>query len=177
MKTILTLVLLGAAAAPAADAPRVSRALLATTEKSLDDRFARLWNDNPLAILGSTRGVYLDGYGVVLTAEVNMVVGGTSLMNPIWSKEDKERHHKKKLERLPQLRAEMKKALAASAATLDPVPADEQVVLSLFLSRYPWEDPAGIPAQVTAQGTKRKLVEAQRSGGTGLDQAVQIKEF
>jgi hypothetical protein len=177
MKTkILPLLILAAAVfLPAADSPRVNRGLLAPVEKSLDDRFARLWPDNPLALLGSTRGVYLEGYGVVLTAEVNMVIGGTSLMQPRWTDKDKEMHHKKKLERLPQLRTAMKQALAASAASLDPVAPTEQIVLSVFLSRYPWEDATGIPAQVTMQAPKAKLLEAQRTGS--LDQAIQVKEF
>ena len=44
-------------------------------EKSLDNRIARLWQDNPFVLLGPTRGVYLDGYGAVFTAEVNLVAG------------------------------------------------------------------------------------------------------
>ena len=179
MKKTFSICLLVTAAAlvPAAEAPRVSRAVLAPAEKSLDDKIARLWDDNPLALLGSTRGVYLEGYGVVFTAEVNMAIGGTTLMHPSWTKEDKERHRKKKLERLPQLKAALKQALAASAASIDPVLGEEQVVIAIFLSRYPWEDATGIPVQVTVQGTRKKLIDAQRAGGTALDQVVQMKEF
>ena len=164
-------------ATQAADAPRVGRNVLAPAERSLDDKIARLWEDNPLALLGSTRGVYLDGYGVVFTAEVNMVVGGTTLMHPILNKEDKDRHHKRKVERMPQLRTALRQALVSTAATLDPVPADEQVVIAVFLSRYPWEDTTGVPAQVTVQATRRKLLELQRAGGAGIEQAIQMREF
>lgn len=160
----------------AADPPRVNRALMATVEKSLDERINKLWADNPLALLGSTRGVYLDGYGVVLTAEVNMVIGGTSLMQPKWTKADTDLHRKKKLDRLPQLRAAMKDALVASASSLDPVAANEQIVLSVFVSKYSWEDATGIPMQVTMQGIKSKLLEAKLKGPTALDQAIQVKE-
>jgi hypothetical protein len=178
ISAVIPFALLVAAGLPAADAPaRVGRSVLVTVEKSLDDRFTRLWDDNPLALLGSTRGVYLDGYGAVFTAEVNPVVGGVTLMHPNWTKDDKDRHRKKKLDRIPRLRAEMKQALMAAAATLDPMPADQQVVLSVFLSRYPWEDPAGIPAQVTMQATKRKLLDAQQANGAGLDQAISVKEY
>ena len=51
------------------------RTTLAAAEKSLDDRIAGLWGDNPLIVLGPTRGVYLEGYGAVFTAEVNLVAG------------------------------------------------------------------------------------------------------
>ena len=43
-------------------------------EKSLDERISKLWDDNPYLLLGTTRGVYLEGYGAVFTAEVNLVV-------------------------------------------------------------------------------------------------------
>jgi hypothetical protein len=162
---------------PAADSPRVGRSLIASAEKSLDDRIARLWDDNPVALLGSTRGIYLDGFGAVFTAEVNMAVGGSTLMHPVWNKEDKDRHRKKRIERLPQLKAAMKQALVASAASLDPVPSSEQIVISVYLSRYPWEDAANLPTQVTMQAAKGKLLEAQRAGGSGLDQAIRITEY
>ena len=158
-------------------APRVTRAILVPVEKSLDDRINRLWEDNPLALLGSTRGVYLEGYGAVFSVEINMVVGGSTLMHLNWSKEDKDKYRKKKLDQLPQLRASLKQALVATAATLDPVNPDDQVVIAVFLSRYPWEDAAGIPAQMTIQAPKKKLLEIQRAGGAGMDQAIQLREF
>ena len=66
------LLLAVAASAIASDAPRVPRTTLAAAEKSLDNRFAGLWSDNPFIMLGPTRGVYLEGYGAVFTAEVNL---------------------------------------------------------------------------------------------------------
>src|SRR6476660_1890808 len=152
----LTFLLLAAAIwTPAADSPRVNRTALVTVEKSLDDRITRLWDDGPVALLGYTRGIYLDGYGAVFTAEVNLAAGGATLMHPVLNKEDKDLHRKKKLDRLPQLKTAMRQALVASAASLDPVPADDQVVIAIYLSRYPWEDATGIPLQLTAQATKR----------------------
>jgi len=173
----LTFLLLAAAIwTPAADSPRVNRTALITVEKSLDDRITRLWDDGPVALLGYTRGIYLDGYGAVFTAEVNLAAGGATLMHPVLNKEDKDLHRKKKLDRLPQLKTAMRQALVASAASLDPVPADDQVVIAIYLSRYPWEDATGIPLQLTAQATKRKLLEIQRAGGAGLEQAITVKE-
>src|SRR5579883_1849655 len=91
-----------APAAVANDAPRVSRATLAAMEKSLDNRFAHLWDDNPFVVLGPTRGVYLEGYGAVFTTEVNLVAGPIlGLLTPTVTKDDIARHRKKKLERIP----------------------------------------------------------------------------
>ncbi len=73
----------------AVDSPRVSRSLIVSMEKRLDDRITRLWEDNPLSVLGSTRGIYLDGYGAVFTVEVNPAVQPLTLMNPVLTPADK----------------------------------------------------------------------------------------
>jgi hypothetical protein len=158
------------------DPPRVGRAAIAAIEKSLDDRVARLWDDNPFLLLGATRGVYLEGYGAVFTAEVNLVASPTSLMHTVLSKEDIERYRQKKLERIPQLEKALRQALASLAASMDTVPPEEQIVIVAFLSHYPWEDPNGLRVQITLQGQRKKMLEAQRAGGAGLDAAIRVTE-
>ena len=150
--------------------------MLIAMEKSFDDRITHLWNDNPFVLLGPTRGVYLDGYGAVFTTEVNLATGPTLTMGVTLNKEDVVKHRAKKIARLPELKREMQKALAASAASLDTVPPDEQIVMVAFLSRYPWEDVTGLPAQVIMQGQKKKLLDAQRAGGQSLDAAIRVTE-
>ncbi len=178
MKRLLPIFLLAfALGASAGDKPRVSRVSLVAMEKSLDDRITRLWNDNPFVLLGPTRGIYLEGYGAVFTAEVNLVAQPTSLMNPVVTKQDVVRHHQKKLERIPQLKTMLRQALVDTAASLDTVPADEQVTIVAFLTRYPWEDTSGLPIQVMMQGSKKKLIEAQHAGGAGLDAAIRVTEY
>ena len=160
----------------AADSPRVSRTLIVSMEKRLDDRITRLWEDNPLSVVGLTRGIYLDGYGAVFTAEVNPAVQPLTLMNPILTPADKTNFHKKKLERVPQLKKALMTALADTAASLDPIPGTEQVVISVSLTRYTWEDMTGIPVQIMVQGEKKKLIDAQRTG-TGLESVVRLTEY
>ena len=78
------LLLVIAASAMASDAPRVPRNTLAATEKKLDNSFTKLWSDNPFVVMGPTRGVYLEGYGAVFTAEVNLVAGPVlGIMTPL----------------------------------------------------------------------------------------------
>src|SRR5260370_8231041 len=97
MKRFLTFFLLLVAALPAAtESPRVTRAMLSPMEKSLDGRIQRLWEDNPLALLGFTRGVYLEGYGVVFTNEVNLVSRPPSLIPLTFTKDQIARHRAKK---------------------------------------------------------------------------------
>jgi len=160
----------------AATAPRVSRGTLAAMEKSLDERISKLWDDNPYLLLGPTRGVYLDGYGAVFTAEVNLMSNPVSLMHSTLSKDEIAKYHQKKLERLPLLRKALRDALISTAASLDTVPPDEQVTIVAFLDHYPWEDITGLPAQLTLQAPKKKLIEAQRAGGAVLEAAIRITE-
>lgn len=172
----LTTILFAAAfAISAADAPRVSRALMTSVEKNLDERIFRMWSDNPMALVGATRGVYLPGYGIVFTAEMNLATANISLMNPTLSDADKVALRKKKTERMPQLKDALKKALVDVAASVDPVPVGDQVVIALILPRYAWEETAGIPLQLTAQGTRQQLLAA-RTNPAALEQAVKITE-
>jgi hypothetical protein len=174
MKQIFAILFAAALAISAADAPRVSRALMTSAEKSLDDRIVKMWNE-PLALVGPTRGVYLPNYGIVFTAEMSLVVANTSLMNPVLTEADKAAVKRKKAERLPQLREALKKALADVAAMLDPVPVTDQVVIALILPRYAWEEDPAIPLQITAQATRQQLLNA-RSNAAALSQVVKLTE-
>ncbi len=175
-KRLLSLFLLTAALAISAAEPRVSRTAIAGAEKSFDGRIVGLWHD-ALALVGPTRGVYLDGYGVVLTAEINVAMPPISLMNPKPTPKQMLDLHKTKMERLPELIASMKTALMDAAASLDPLPANEQIVLAVLLPRFPGEDTSGLPLQVIMQGSKEKLLEAKRANGSGLDQVLRVSEF
>ncbi len=169
-----------AASAIASDAPRVPRTTLAVAEKSLDDRFAGLWSDNPFIMLGPTRGIYLESYGAVFTAEVNLVAGPQiGILTPSMNKQSIAQHRQKKLDRIPELKKAMAKALADTAASpaMAGVPPDEQIVLVAFLSHFPWEDLTGVPSQIMMQSSKKKLMEAQPKGGPALEASIQAVQY
>jgi hypothetical protein len=67
----------------------------------------------------------------------------------------------RKLDRLPKLRDMMREALVVSAGMLDAVPANEQVVISVSLPRYNWEDSTGLPSQIVMQANRVSLVNLQ----------------
>ena len=167
----------GAAPAGTNDAPRVTRPMLIDMEKSLDSRVTRLSQDNPFVLLGPTRGVYLDGYGAVFTAEINLVSAPAALMmfRPQLTKEEVEQHRQKKLARLPQLKQAMQQAMMDSAASLDTIPPQEQIVVVAFLSKYPWEDMTGVPLQIMMQATKKNLLE-QRNNAAALSSVIRTIE-
>lgn len=165
-----------AAAIFAATAPRVSGNVLKIVETSLDERIKSLWPDNLFTVIRPTRGLYLEGYGAVFTVDVNPVLSTTSMMKPTVSKEEVIQAHKSRIERIGQLKQAMRVALADAAASLDPVPTDDQITFVVFLDNHPWEDISGMPGRLTFQGKKRALLDAKRAGGQALTQAVQITE-
>ncbi|MEO7145417.1 MAG: hypothetical protein ABI165_18125 [Bryobacteraceae bacterium] len=163
--------------APKTLAPKtkVGRASIAAMEQSFNQRLARLWADEPFLLLGTTRGFYLEGFGSVFSAEVNLATGpNITPFRPTIAKADIERHRKKKIERLPALKQAMRDMLTASAASLDAVPVNEQIVVEVTLSRYPWEDMTGVPTGILMQAQKKNLLDAQR---TGADPAIREQEF
>ncbi len=174
--SIFLLLIPAAALWAAADSPRVGRPLIRSIEKSLDERISRLWPDNPVAVVGDTRGVYLDGIGAIFTAEINTAAEGISLMHTTLTAKEKETVHRQKIDRLPQLKKVLQQALMESAGSLDPVPLDEQVVIQVVLDRFSWEDPGGYPAEIIVQAPRRKLLDLKRANGAGLEAAIRTTE-
>ncbi len=77
MRLLVAALLLASAASPASiEKTRIGRTELAQMELELDRQIRRALDINdPFDLIGSTRGVYLENYGAVFTAEVNLVIG------------------------------------------------------------------------------------------------------
>jgi hypothetical protein len=177
MQTLM--LILAAAGLLAGQTARPSRSEIAAMERAFDQRFARLDLERPVEVLGLTRGLYLDGYGVVFTAEINLLPApGISPFRPSLSREEIARVREQKLKRLPQVREAMREMLLAAAQSLDRLPADEQVVLGVMLFSHPWEDAAGLPRLIRMQGRRDALlaVALQRQPRSALGQIVQTRE-
>lgn len=158
---------------------RPTRQEIAAMEKSFNQRLARFDLERPVEVLGLARGVYLDGYGVVFTAEINLAPApGMSPFRPALSKEDVARVRELKLKRLPQIRGLMQNLLLAAAQSLDRLPADEQVALALMLWSNPWEDTSGLPRLIQMQGRRGALLEValERQPRSALAQIVRVRE-
>src|ERR1051325_9305253 len=169
----LPLLLVSAAYAAAGEAPRVDRTQMEKVEKSLDNTLLKFTPDNSHTLIGLTRGIYLEGVGALFTAEVIVVNAPVNIMHPLPTKEEVLQMRKKKLERIPLLKKIVKDALVSAAASLDTIPPDEQVVIALILPRFTFEDAAGVPAQVTVQASKRKLMESR---GAALEALIRVTE-
>lgn len=173
------LIFAGAAVALLAAPPRVPLASIFNTEKYFDQRLERFDINDPLFMLGATRGVYLEGYGIVFTSELGLVTPpALTPFHPAISAEDKARLRQKKLARLPQLRKLMRDLMVHSANTLGAVPMEEQIVYSMALSYTHWEDTTDLPRQVLMQAKRRTLVEyeAGRIAEPALMAAIKVLE-
>jgi hypothetical protein len=82
----------------------------------------------------------------------------------------------KKLDRIPALKKVLRESMVSMAASLDTVPGEEQIAIVAFIDHYPWEDVTGVPVQITLTAQKKKLVDAQRAGGAGLDAVIRVTE-
>ena len=123
--------------------------------------------DNPAELMGDTRGVQMDDYGVVFSAEVSLVL--TPAITPFMQKIPPElaaRIRQFRVDRLPALKVAMKEMMRSIATATSPqVPATQQVVLVVRLYYGPWEDTTGMPKEVVMRTTRANaaagIVEAE----------------
>ena len=137
-------------------------------ERRFNEQLTTLFDLNePLDLLGPVRGVSLDGYGLVFTAELSLVV--TPAKNPFLQTIPpalKERIRQRKIERLAKLKEAMKDMMRTAATTFIQVPLDQQIVFSVRFLYEPWEDLTGMPSQI--------LMKADRKSAAAGD--IQVEE-
>lgn len=178
MKSVLLLFAL-VSALVAADRPRVTRDDLVGVEKSMDSTI-RSWDITaPYDLLGFTRGVYLPGYGVVFTTEVNLMITVFTPMTPIPSGKALIQLKEKKLKRLAFVRNWMRETLINAGAKLDQVPPEERIVYALTIFYQSFEDHTGMPNQLVIEAPRQALADfkAGRIGQAQLDAAIQAWEL
>jgi hypothetical protein len=143
----------------------VKRMAMQAVEKSIDARIDSANPTDPFDLLGYTRGVYLPGFGVVLSAEVDLIkVPGLSPFHLKISSEEAAKIQARKLQTLPKLREIMKASLVAAAAELRSVPLNESIVFGVTLFYYYGEDTASLPGQIIMQATRQQLTTQQNPG-------------
>ncbi len=161
-------------------APEVSRQSLASLEKQFDRRILSYSIDDPFDLLGTTRGVYLEDYGIVFTAELNLVAAAVvTPFRPAFTKEQIARLRMKKLERLGHLKRMMREMMVAAAHSLRSVSDEQRIAVAVTLFRYSWEDSTGLPAQILMEaraGSLRKF-EAGKLDGAAIEAAITVREF
>jgi hypothetical protein len=126
-------------------------------EKRFDTRLESLSPDpnEPVDLLGETRGIYVEGCGVIFTAAVSLVKAPE--LSPFLREVPKERAdhiHKLRVDRLPLLKKAMDEMLHNMAMTYITVPPDQQIVVAVRLYYASWESTAGMPAQIMMRATR-----------------------
>jgi hypothetical protein len=176
---LLAAVLLLAAAALGRERPPVGRDAMAIIEQTIDGQIRGLDANDPYDLLGFTRGVYLPGYGVVLTAEVNLVITPITPFHPVFTPAQTARLHDHKLQRLPALREMMRRVMVSSAALLDGIPPGEQVVFGLTLFYRSFEQREGLPGQIIMRAPRQVLVnyKTNRVSRAHLEAAIHSEEL
>lgn len=122
----------------------------APVENWFNNKVQSLDPATPFELLGGTRGVYVDGYGAVITAEVSLIVnppGFTPFGGSIKPAQIKE-VYKKKAAHLPMLRLAMREMLQSAAGTLNGLPGDQKIMLAVRLLYQPYEITTDLPAQI-----------------------------
>lgn len=159
--------------------PRIPRPLLQAAEQNFDRRLQQFNADDPIDLLGPSRAVYVDKFGLVLSAEVNLVLTAITPFRPQISGEQLEKLRQKKLARLGEVRKIMRDTMVHSAATLKTLGPDEQVVVGLTLFHRPFELTKDLPAQIVMQAPKRILAdyEAGRIKQPALEAAIQEQVY
>jgi hypothetical protein len=144
----------------------VNRTVMHGVEQKIDTRLAADAAD----LMGNTRGIYLPGFGVILTAEVALAkLPGPSPFHQVFTAEERAKAKQRKLDALPKMRETIKAALITAAAALRGVPLNEKLVFGLNLFYWNWEDTTGLPSQIVMQATRQQLV-------TRLEN-IQVQEF
>lgn len=156
------------------------RAALRTAERRIDARIQQVTSNAPFVLLGTTRGAYLAGYGVVFTLEVNLVpVAAISPFRPAYTAQEIQNLNHQKRQKLGALEASMRQLLIGEAAALTQIPANEKIAIAVTLFNFNWEDTTGLPSQIVMQATRQALLELERThaGAEAQERAIEMKEF
>lgn len=162
-----------------AAAPRVPRSALLAMERGFDQRIQRVNIDDPLDLLGTTRGIYLEKYGAVFTCEVDLAVTAITPFRPQLSAEEKERLRAKKAARLGMVRQLMRDMMVSSATSLKTVPENEQISVGVTFFYRTWELTNGLPSQLVMTAPRKALVdfEAGRMKADALNAVIQEQVY
>jgi hypothetical protein len=171
-RTLAVAVWLLAALPLAANEAKLNRAALTPVEGALNKTLASVMIEDPVEPLGSTRGLYLEGYGAVFTTELSIVITpGLSPFRPGFTPAFVKQFHDRKLKRLPLLRRAVADMAVTVAKTLDTMPASQQVVVVVRLMYLPWEDTAGLPSELKIQADRATLLKK-----AGIESAIRMEE-
>ena len=182
MKRLIGISLLAATAlCLAATESRVTRASLQAVETSVNEAFNPR-GPEPYDLLGEARATYLDGYGTLITAEVDLVVAGgmaftLTPFKPTATPEELAAFRDRKMKRLPEFKDAMRGLMTNASSTLEGMPANEKIVMEATLFSFSWEKNAKeMPRRILMSAAKQKLLEAKASHASPAELAAIVEE-
>jgi hypothetical protein len=148
---------------PAPKAARIPLDTIRDLERAFNNRLSGMGGaDQPTELMGDTRGVQLEDYGVVFTTEVSLVVTpGLMPGRPKIPPEMAARVKVQRVARLPLLKAAMRTMMDSMAAAFTQIPPSQQLVLVVRLYYGAWEDTTGMPAQVIMRASREAVAAAK----------------
>jgi hypothetical protein len=143
--------------------PKIPLKSFVELERGFDFKLGQMGaGGEPIDLLGATRGIYLDGYGVVFTTEMGLVVTPTvNPFNPTITDATKARVHSAKVSRLAMLKKAILEMTTNVATNMGQVPDNQQVVVAVRLAYASWENTAGLPGLITAKADRRSAMAGQ----------------
>jgi hypothetical protein len=134
---------------------RVDFAGVAKIETVLEQRLKSLNPSDPIDLLGACSGVYLDGYGLVFTAPISLVIEQTfSPFNGGYTPQKAEAIHKRKLAQLPLLTKAANDMLVQAAKAATELPPDEKIALAIRFFYLDYEDTKGLPREIVVSADR-----------------------
>ncbi len=141
---------------------------IAAAEQVVDQRFQAVGTDTPMAVLGNSRGAYIEGYGVVFSVQVNIApVGNVNPFRRAYSDEEIHQINIRKRQRIETLEQRTRELLVELSASIPGLPANEKIAIAVSLFHFAWEDLTALPKQMVMAAAKSVLAQA-KSGALPL---------
>lgn len=147
---------------------------LREAEKGGDISFKTMVRDQPVEILGGTRAVYLEGYGVVFSAELDLVPSIVpNPFRPSFTKQEIASARELKKARIATLRDHMRSMMMTYAKSIE-IPMDQNVALAVTIPNSRVENAEGLPKQIVMSAPRGAL----RSGnGEIIKASLKVQEL
>lgn len=138
------------------------RAQIMSAERVVDQRFQSVGDSVPMAVVGASRGAYIEGYGVVFNVQVNLApVGNISPFRRSYSDEEIRQINIRKRQRIETLEQRAREILVEISAMIEGLPANEKIAVAVSLFHFAWEDLTQLPRQMVMSAVKSVLSEAK----------------
>jgi hypothetical protein len=150
-------------------------------DQRLRDALLKMFEARPFVILEEPKSTYLEGFGVVVHAELNLYP--VAMLSPFTSKQALDNEIKLEQEqkplRLKELRNRLRELLVEQGTALTLLSTEENVAIVIHLFNV--RPQANIPGQVVVQAKRQALLELKTRGGApepaALARAVSLREF